>query len=91
MYYSSGSIVSNESFSKYIEEKSIHSQVFPTCTIEYCAKNHAKKFVRKRARKIDKEWKDEQRMKQRQEAMGIRMSDAQNIDNNEDDVDMDGV
>ena len=41
--YSCGDNVPDECFKKYIDEKAIHSQVFPTCTLEKCAKNERKK------------------------------------------------
>ena len=52
--YACGDKVSDESFIKYMDEKKMHSIVFPTCGIDMCNKNNAKKFIYKRARKADK-------------------------------------
>ena len=85
--YACGAELSTECMGKYIEEKSIHSQVFPTCGMERCKKFNTKLFMHKRARKIDKKWKDEQRMKKRLRAMKLREEAVQNSDGMELDVD----
>ena len=85
--YACGAELSTECMGKYIEEKSIHSQVFPTCGMERCNKFNTKLFMHKRARKIDKKWKDEQRMKKRLRAMKLREEVVQNSDGMELDVD----
>ena len=45
--YACGEKVSDESFIKYIDEKKMHSIVFPTCGVDMCDKNNAKKFIYK--------------------------------------------
>ena len=67
--YACGDKVSDESFIKYVDEKKMHSIVFPTCGIDMCNKNNAKKFVYKRARKADKKWSDEKRIAKRAKAI----------------------
>ena len=62
--YACGVKLSLECFSKYIEEKAIRSQVFPTpafptCGMERCKKFNAKLFMQKRARKVDSKAKEE--------------------------------
>ena len=85
--YACGDKLSTECMSKYIEDKSIHSQVFPTCGMERCKKFNTKLFKHKRTRKIDKTWKDEQRMKKRLRAMKLREEAVPNSDGMELDVD----
>ena len=63
--YACSDKVSDESFIKYVDEKKMHSIVFPTFGIDICNKNNAKKFIYKRGRKADKnspmrrEWQKE--------------------------------
>ena len=85
--YACGEKLSLEIFSKYIEEKAIHSQVFPTCGMERCKKFNAKLFMQKSARRIDRKWKEENRMRKRQRVLQLRQEAAQNV--NGMDLDMD--
>ena len=81
--YSCGNKVPVDCFVKYVQEKAVHSQVFPTCTIQHCAKDPRKKFMAKRARKVDKEWKDAKRMEKRKRAMQILQQTSENVNQNE--------
>ena len=81
--YACGVKLSSECIGKYIEEKAIHSQVFLTCGQERCAKFDTKLFMAKRARKVDKKWKDEQRMRKRQKAMKLMEDAVQEVDDME--------
>ena len=83
----SGAKLSSECMGKYIEEKAIHSQVFPTCGQKRCAKFNAKLFMSKRAGKVDKKWKDEQRMRKSQKAKKFMEDAAQELNDMELEVD----
>ena len=85
--YACGDEVTNESFIKYVDEKKVHSIVFPTCGIDMCNKNNAKKFIFKRARKADKKWVDEQRMAKRVKAIRTRQRASNQLNDNDIDVD----
>ena len=63
--YSCGENVNTECFEKYVEMKKQHSTVQPTCGVAYCLKDRKKRFTTKRARKVNKEWKDLERAQQR--------------------------
>ena len=85
--YACGDRVSDESFIKYVDEKKMHSIVFPTCGIYMCNKNNAKKFIYKRARKADKKWSYEKRIAKRVKGIQAR----QRASNQSNDVDLDNL
>ena len=85
--YGCGVKLSSEYMGKYIEEKAMHSQVFPTCGKERCTKFNTKLFMSKRARKVDKKWKEEQRMRKRQKAMKLMEDAVQEVDDMDLDLD----
>ena len=74
-------------FQQIYRTEAIHSRVFPTCGMERCKKFNAKLFMQKRAQKIDRKWKEENRMRKRQRALQLRQEAAQNVDGM--DLDMD--
>ena len=86
--YSCGIKVPNECFVKYVNEKAIHSQLFPTCTLQHCGKNSSKKFMSKRARKVDKKWKDVQRIEKRKRALEIIQQNSDNISQDDNEMDV---
>ena len=85
--YACGDKISDKSFIKYVDEKKMHSIVFPTCGIDMCNKNNAKKFIYKQGRKADKKSSDEKRMAKRAKAIQTR----QRASNQSNDMDLDDL
>ena len=52
--YACGDKVSDESFIKYVDEKKIHSIVFPTCGIDICKKKQCEEIRLNKQEKLTK-------------------------------------
>ena len=75
-----GSPVSKEALKKYVESKKTHSTVYPTCTVEKCAKKKTHKWRDLKKRALNKVYENEKKLKKKIKLLLKRRRDAESDD-----------